>query len=1214
MIRGDYSFLQYWLDSDSGKHFVSQVAERVAEYFRPSWFNTRFFESGTDSQADAVFSQTTRYSISELTEDYTDGTENHDQSSSESETDDETTEWILNSTEPLGEVTTKTQQLSSLPLLKKEEFTSEPTSADRKTENECDLLIQQNRNISEIDKILNTDQPADRTAELNSESKELSASVSHEVQASSVSTGASDTRLSASIPSLSYNKLTATGQSQGHYSKSYFGSSKSDNDQPVSINAAGDPLQTVEMILPKSIHRVRSLDNEDIPFQHLFRKAVKRKRNENLKAKRSPYKDTLAIKTNQAPEDIDDKTFPSVEMPQFKKTKRALTDTRPPTPMVTKAFTLSNTEDKIIQLPNDSKKNCEITRMQHMDSSSASIKRRGDDSLTEECCSTKYLKRESSSSTVSATNNQDTNAETAANKSQELLQLITDKSNSSGIQWENEAAPPVAVTTETQELSLLSLPKEEDVASELSSANNEIGKKENGHVGSSKSDTDQQSSLTANHSKSFETASQEAVLRSTLSENNEKLSEPLFRKAAKHEIHDDPENTKPYYQGTLATRIKQALQDIDNELFPPEKTTPTKKEQMALTNTHSSGPKDKVAFPFIKSEDVFQLDRGFSPLHKLMCINFPKTIDELELKMIRGEYNSLRYWLNSDDGSQRVAKRVAEFLRPSWLSTLVSKSSKDSLGASTTPQTMGRPKSAITRNCTDGPGSHDQTVWEREPKAETGGEINSTESQVSTVLKTQQVSSPALYKETEQIGVKEHGFLQQNSRNIPEMDKRSHKSQSKDRSAEFKSESEKIPPTVFSEVQSSSASSGTQPSASLPSISCNSLGSATRYDDSYYKGHAGSLKSDNDQPGSANMSQHKTSEDICHKTIYNGTPSDYDEEIPIKPLVKTTIKRKRKAEPKNTRLLYQGTLAMRIKKALQDIDEALFSSDEMPPSKKVRATLTDTPSSKSKAKDKQQIQSRDEPQLSSNLAGIQPMDTSPVSFKRRGEKSSYEESCAQKYFKEGPSRSSVRVINKSLETKAKGATKEKKDEWKCRTCFKSNNLKEQACSTCRRRNPAFINYQVVDLEIERQREVARKKFWKELPKWKCVMCRFPNRLDRSVCYACGWYKPGMESSLGDLEKGRRLPMCDNQLGVVMSLVIREVNFIVTQALSYHQFKVLLNEVDGNYPGLVSLSEISLIEIAYLKASDMWVNKLKSLNEEERLAQRQAELASSLNTN
>ncbi|XP_067949935.1 serine-rich adhesin for platelets-like [Watersipora subatra] len=625
MIRGDYSFLQYWLDSDSGKHFVSQVAERVAEYFRPSWFNTRFFEGGTDSQADAVFSQTATYSISELTEDYTDGSENHDQSSSEIESNDETTEWILNSTEPLDEVTTKTQQLSSLPLLKKEDFTPEPTSADRKTENENDFLIQQNRNISEIDKILNTDQPADQTAELDSESKELSASVSREVQASSVSTGTSDIRLSASTPSPSYNKLTATGQSQGHYSKSHVGSSKSDNDQPGSINAAGDHLQTVEMILPKSIDRVCSPDNEDIPFQQLFRKVVKRKKNENPEAERSSYKETLAIKTNQAPEDIDEETFPSVEMPPFKKTKRALTDTRPPTPMVTRAFTLSNTEDKIIQLPNDSKKNCEITSMQHMDSSSASIKRRGDDSLNEECCSNKYLKRESSSSTVSATNNQGTNAETAANKSQELLQLITDKSNSNGVQWENEAAPPVAVTTETQELSLLSLPKEEDIASELSSANNEIGKRENSHVGSSRSGNDLQSLPTTNHSKSIETTSQEDVLRGTLSENNKEMSEPLFRKAANHEIHDDPEDTKPYYQGTLATRIKQALQDIDNELFPSEKTTPTKQERMALTNTHSSSPKDKVAFPFIKSEDVFQFDRGFSPLHKVAWTQYRDT-------------------------------------------------------------------------------------------------------------------------------------------------------------------------------------------------------------------------------------------------------------------------------------------------------------------------------------------------------------------------------------------------------------------------------------------------------------------------------------------------------------------------------------------------------------------------------------------------------------
>ncbi|XP_028648976.1 protein ZBED8-like [Erpetoichthys calabaricus] len=45
-------------------------------------------------------------------------------------------------------------------------------------------------------------------------------------------------------------------------------------------------------------------------------------------------------------------------------------------------------------------------------------------------------------------------------------------------------------------------------------------------------------------------------------------------------------------------------------------------------------------------------------------------------------------------------------------------------------------------------------------------------------------------------------------------------------------------------------------------------------------------------------------------------------------------------------------------------------------------------------------------------------------------------------------------------------------------------------------------------------------------------------------------------------------MCGEQLGEVMLLVIRVVNFIVARALNDRQFKTLLDEVGNNYPGLL----------------------------------------------
>lgn len=107
----------------------------------------------------------------------------------------------------------------------------------------------------------------------------------------------------------------------------------------------------------------------------------------------------------------------------------------------------------------------------------------------------------------------------------------------------------------------------------------------------------------------------------------------------------------------------------------------------------------------------------------------------------------------------------------------------------------------------------------------------------------------------------------------------------------------------------------------------------------------------------------------------------------------------------------------------------------------------------------------------------------------------------------------------------------------------------------------------------------------------------------------------------------------------MSLVIRVINFIVARALNDRQFKALLDEVGNNFHGLLlqlhsglfkftthpnecslNTADLSCIpdvslrdfeaEVADLKASEMWVNKFKSLNEElEKIARQKAELAS-----
>uniref|UniRef100_A0A3Q2STM4 SPIN-DOC-like zinc-finger domain-containing protein n=1 Tax=Fundulus heteroclitus TaxID=8078 RepID=A0A3Q2STM4_FUNHE len=50
-------------------------------------------------------------------------------------------------------------------------------------------------------------------------------------------------------------------------------------------------------------------------------------------------------------------------------------------------------------------------------------------------------------------------------------------------------------------------------------------------------------------------------------------------------------------------------------------------------------------------------------------------------------------------------------------------------------------------------------------------------------------------------------------------------------------------------------------------------------------------------------------------------------------------------------------------------------------------------------------------------------------------------------------------------------------------------------------------------------------------------------------------------------------MCDGQLGEVMSLDIRVINFIVARALNDRQFKTLLDEVGNNYHGLLLHSNV-----------------------------------------
>lgn len=53
-------------------------------------------------------------------------------------------------------------------------------------------------------------------------------------------------------------------------------------------------------------------------------------------------------------------------------------------------------------------------------------------------------------------------------------------------------------------------------------------------------------------------------------------------------------------------------------------------------------------------------------------------------------------------------------------------------------------------------------------------------------------------------------------------------------------------------------------------------------------------------------------------------------------------------------------------------------------------------------------------------------------------------------------------------------------------------------------------------------------------------------------------------------------MCDEQLGEVMALVIRVVNFLVAPALNDRQFKTLLDEVGNNYPGLLFAQQCALV--------------------------------------
>ncbi|BFZ20203.1 hypothetical protein BsWGS_23242 [Bradybaena similaris] len=50
-------------------------------------------------------------------------------------------------------------------------------------------------------------------------------------------------------------------------------------------------------------------------------------------------------------------------------------------------------------------------------------------------------------------------------------------------------------------------------------------------------------------------------------------------------------------------------------------------------------------------------------------------------------------------------------------------------------------------------------------------------------------------------------------------------------------------------------------------------------------------------------------------------------------------------------------------------------------------------------------------------------------------------------------------------------------------------------------------------------------------------------------------------------------MCGEQLGEVMSLVVRVVYFIVALALNDRQFETLLDEVGNNYPGLLLHSNV-----------------------------------------
>ncbi|XP_067948541.1 nuclear pore complex protein Nup153-like isoform X2 [Watersipora subatra] len=114
---------------------------------------------------------------------------------------------------------------------------------------------------------------------------------------------------------------------------------------------------------------------------------------------------------------------------------------------------------------------------------------------------------------------------------------------------------------------------------------------------------------------------------------------------------------------------------------------------------------------------------------------------------------------------------------------------------------------------------------------------------------------------------------------------------------------------------------------------------------------------------------------------------------------------------------------------------------------------------------------------------------------------------------------SVTVSQKPLTTKTQT---ELTNTWNCKTCLKSNDQEKPSCSSCGRHNPALLSYKLGHSMNEDAGSEGHMLGMNNT--WKCNICLVPNGPRFSLCSSCGACRPGTESSLGDLDKGRQLPI------------------------------------------------------------------------------------------